>query len=210
MDIKEYKTVKNAGTCEYIEKRSRFISHCFPVKTEEEALFHLNRLKQEYWDASHNVYAYIIKDNNIMRYSDDGEPGGTAGVPVLDILKKESLTDVLVVVTRYFGGILLGTGGLVHAYSKSAKLGLDASEIVDMVLCTKIIISCSYTLLGKIQFETEGFCEAFIDNIEYGEDVKLSVFVKTDFADKFIDFINDKSNGNAEFQKLETTFFEKK
>ena len=119
----EYKTVKDIGIAEIVEKRSRFIASVRPVSSEEDALEYLNMLKQKYWDARHNVYAYIIRENNIMRYSDDGEPSGTAGVPVLDILKREELTDVIVVVTRYFGGILLGTGGLVHAYSKAAKEG---------------------------------------------------------------------------------------
>ena len=112
-----YNTVARFAAAEITEKRSRFIASVQPVTTEEEALAFLNAQRQKYWDASHNVYAYILEQNQIMRYSDDGEPGGTAGLPVLDMLKKEALTNLIVVVTRYFGGILLGTGGLVHAYS---------------------------------------------------------------------------------------------
>ena len=117
----QYKTIENYGTAETVEKRSRFIAHARPVSSETEALEYLNSLKQKYWDARHNVYAYIIRENNIVRYSDDGEPGGTAGLPVLEILKREELSDIIVVVTRYFGGILLGTGGLVHAYSRRQR-----------------------------------------------------------------------------------------
>ena len=148
-----YITVKSSAAAEITEKRSRFIASVKPVSTEDEALEFLNGLKQKYWNATHNVYAYIIEGNNIMRYSDDGEPGGTAGLPVLEILKKEGLTNIIVVVTRYFGGVLLGTGGLVHAYSKSAKAGVEAAEIIEMVLCRRIDIDIDYTLLGKLQNE---------------------------------------------------------
>ena len=116
-----YTTLAREAEAEIMEKRSRFIATVKPVETEAEALAFLEGLRKTYWDATHNVYAYILEENNIMRYSDDGEPSGTAGLPVLDMLKKEGLTNLIVVVTRYFGGILLGTGGLVHAYSKSAK-----------------------------------------------------------------------------------------
>lgn len=209
MQIKEYKTVKHTGTGEIVEKRSRFIANVKPVSSEEEALTFLNELKQKYWDARHNVYAYIIKENNIMRYSDDGEPSGTAGVPVLDMLKKEELTDVIVVVTRYFGGILLGTGGLVHAYSKSAKEGILAAEIKKMLLCQKLIIKCDYNLVGKIQYEIQGRDDIIIGDAEYGEDVNISVFIPCDSVDNFINNMIDKTNGNVEIKKEEVGYFEK-
>ena len=112
-----YKTIRNAAEDEFVEKRSRFIGHALPVTTEEEALAFIAEMKSKYWDASHNVYAYILREGGIQRFSDDGEPQGTAGIPTLDVLRKEGLTDLVVVVTRYFGGILLGGGGLVRAYS---------------------------------------------------------------------------------------------
>ena len=209
MQTKEYKTVKHTGTGEIVEKRSRFIANVKPVSSEEEALSFLNELKQKYWDARHNVYAYIIKENNIMRYSDDGEPSGTAGMPVLDMLKKEELTDVIVVVTRYFGGILLGTGGLVHAYSKSAKEGILAAEIKNMLLCQKLIIKCDYNLVGKIQYEIQGKNDIIIGESEYGEDVKLSVYIPCDNVENFINNMIDKTNGNIEIIKEEVGYFEK-
>lgn len=205
----QYKTVKHQGTGEIIEKRSRFIANVKPVSSEEEALLFLNELKQKYWDARHNVYAYIIKENNIMRYSDDGEPGGTAGMPVLDMLKKEELTDVIVVVTRYFGGILLGTGGLVHAYSKSAKEGILAAEIKNMILCQKLLLKCDYNLVGKLQYEIQGKENIFIGDAEYAEDVVISVFIPCENVDNFINNIIDKTNGNVEIEKAEVLYFEK-
>ncbi len=205
----QYKTVKHPGTGEIVEKRSRFIANVKPVTTEEEALSFLNELKQKYWDARHNVYAYIIRENNIMRYSDDGEPGGTAGMPVLDMLKKEDLTDVIVVVTRYFGGILLGTGGLVHAYSKSAKEGILAAEIKNMILCQKILLKCDYNLVGKLQYEIQGKENIFIGDTEYTEDVVISVFIPCENVDNFINNIIDKTNGNVEIEKAEVLYFEK-
>ncbi len=209
MPNNEYKTVKHHGTGEIIEKRSRFIANVKPVTTEQEALEFLNELKQKYWDARHNVYAYIIRNNNIMRYSDDGEPSGTAGVPVLDILKKEGLTDVIVVVTRYFGGILLGTGGLVHAYSKSAKEGILAAEIKNMILCQNLLLKCDYNLVGKLQYEIQGKENIFIGDTKYAEDVVISVFIPYENVDNFINNIIDKTNGNVNIEKLEVLYFEK-
>ena len=204
----EYITVKDEGRAEIVEKRSRFIANVLPVSSEEEALEYLNKLKQKYWDARHNVYAYIIRENNIMRYSDDGEPSGTAGVPVLEILKKEELTDVIVVVTRYFGGILLGTGGLVHAYSKAAKEGIEAAQIQKMVLCRQIILKCDYNMLGKLQYEVNEFSEAFCGNISYEDSVSFEVFVAEDKEEAFINKIIDKTNATVEIEIGRVEFFE--
>lgn len=145
-----YKTVQCEAYNEFTEKRSRFIGYACPVKTVDEANAFIGKIKQKHWDAKHNVYAYILKDGNIKRYSDDGEPQGTAGVPVLDVLEKSGTVDVCVVVTRYFGGILLGGGGLVRAYSHGAKIALDAGKIITMSLCSEMKIECDYTLYGKI------------------------------------------------------------
>ncbi len=124
----DYKTVRAAASGELTEKRSRFIGYCKPVSTEEEATAFIASIRSRHWDARHNVYAYSLREGNLRRYSDDGEPSGTAGMPVLDVLQKSGVTDVCVVVTRYFGGVLLGTGGLVRAYSQAARLGLNAAQ----------------------------------------------------------------------------------
>ena len=169
----------------------------------------MEKIKQENRTARHNVYAYIVRENNITRYSDDGEPSGTGGVPVLEMLKKEELFDIIVVVTRYFGGILLGTGGLVHAYSGTAKKGVEAAEICKMAMCREIFISCDYTLSGKIQFETEAFDGAFFTNTEYGEEVKFTVCVSAEKEREYSNTITDKTNARARIELGETRFFEK-
>lgn len=191
-----YRTIGKEACIEMIEKRSRFIASAKPVKTEAEALEFLNSLRQKYWDATHNVYAYIIEDNNIMRYSDDGEPSGTAGMPVLDILKKEGLTNIAVVVTRYFGGILLGTGGLVHAYSKSAKLGVTEAGIIDMLLCRKLTISCDYTMLGKIQSELHNM-DVIIGDTEYTDNVQIPIQIPVNDYDRVRAAIVELTNAKA-------------
>lgn len=206
----QYKTIEDYGIAEIVEKRSKFIAHARPVSSEAEAIEYLNSLKQKYWDARHNVYAYILRENNIMRYSDDGEPSGTAGVPVLEILKKEELTDIIVVVTRYFGGILLGTGGLVHAYSKAAKAGVEAAGIVNMILCRKVKIKCDYNLSGKIQYEINEFKEAFEGDIKYDECVIQSVYVPVESVERFTKKIIDRTNAKAEIEFGEIEYFEKK
>ena len=143
--LQEYLTVGKAGIGEYEEKRSRFIGSIIPVTTEQEAIEHINKVKKENFGARHNVYAYILRDNGLTRYSDDGEPHSTAGMPTLDVLRKTGLTDVCVVVTRYFGGVLLGTGGLVRAYTAAAKAAVDAAGIVKMQYCNICKAECDYS-----------------------------------------------------------------
>ena len=133
--MSEYKTVKRAAEAEYEDRRSRFIGAIIPVTTEQQAIDFINKRRSETFGARHNVYAYILREGNIMRYSDDGEPHSTAGMPTLDVLKKNGLTDVCVVTTRYFGGVLLGTGGLVHAYTSAAKMAIDEAGIAVMKQC---------------------------------------------------------------------------
>ena len=146
----EYKTVKQEASDDFVERRSRFIGHALPVKSEEEAVAFINRMKTEYWDADHNVYAYILRDGQIRRYSDDGEPQGTAGIPVLDVIQKSGLVDVVVVVTRYFGGILLGAGGLVRAYSHGASLALSAAQPLTMRMFELAELVCDYNQYGRV------------------------------------------------------------
>ena len=145
-----YFTISKAVSNSFIEKKSEFIGYISPVKTNDEAVEFISRIKSMHRKAKHNAYAYILKNGNISRYSDDGEPQGTAGIPVLDVIQKRGLTDVCVVVTRYFGGILLGGGGLVRAYSHAASIACDAAKIMDMRLCHKLIIETDYNMYGKI------------------------------------------------------------
>lgn len=144
MQQTSYRTVAGAAQDEFTEKRSRFIGAIQPVKTEEDALIFIRERSKHYWDARHNVYAYVLDGGSVCRFSDDGEPQGTAGIPVLDVLRKENLTDCAVVVTRYFGGILLGGGGLVRAYSHAAKLAVDAADIVEMRRSAIGEVVCDY------------------------------------------------------------------
>lgn len=149
--MQDYRTVAEEATAEFTEKRSRFIAQVAPVQNEAEALAFLESVRTKHREARHNVYAYICRENNISRYSDDGEPSGTAGLPVMNVLTKQGLTDVCVVVTRYFGGILLGAGGLARAYGKSAADGVLAAGICDMIYSEVLSVTVEYPLLGKIQ-----------------------------------------------------------
>ena len=205
---KNYKTVKYTASAEFVEKRSRFIATVKPVATEAEALEFINELRQNYWDATHNVYAYIIKANNIMRYSDDNEPSGTAGMPVLDMLKKQGLTNVAVVVTRYFGGILLGTGGLVHAYSKSASQGILAGEVIEMALCRSLTLKCGYTLLGKIQNELHSR-DLIMGEIIYTDCVEIPLYVPVDDYESVKAAIIEVTNADCQFTEGGTAYRER-
>ncbi len=149
--MQNYKTVAREATAEFTEKRSRFIAQVAPVKNEDEALAFLADVRARQKEARHNVYAYVCRENNISRFSDDGEPSGTAGLPVLNVLTKQGITDTCIVVTRYFGGILLGAGGLTRAYGKSAADGVLAAGVCEMIYSELYRISMEYPMLGKIQ-----------------------------------------------------------
>jgi uncharacterized YigZ family protein len=191
----EYSTVKNACYCEIVEKKSRFISHVAPVSNEEEAIDFINSVKKKHWDATHNVYAYVLKDNNIQRYSDDGEPTGTAGMPTLSVIQKEDLLNICVVTTRYFGGTLLGAGGLVRAYTKAAKSGIDKAGILRKIFCFEYKIYSDYSLLGKIQ-NIAGEAGCIPGGIHYSDDVHMQYFVPYNIKD-FEDKIRDVTGGRA-------------
>lgn len=199
--IKKYKTVNKRAQIEISEKKSRFIATVMPVKTQEEADTFLQELKKEYWNAAHNCYAYQIGERNeIQRFSDDGEPQGTAGKPILDVLKGEELRDTAIVVTRYFGGTLLGTGGLVRAYGRSAKEGVIAAEIVEYILMRRYVITIAYTLVGKIQYllAENGY---ITEDEVYTEDVTLHVLVEEDQCDFFEKQIIEHTRAEADIQK---------
>lgn len=201
----DYSTVRDFAEASFIEKKSEFIGYISPVATNEEAVEFIEKIRSMHRKATHNVYAYVLREGNITRYSDDGEPQGTAGVPVLDVLRKEGLTDVCCVVTRYFGGILLGGGGLVRAYSHSAKIAVDAAERMIMCSCYPIKITVDYDLYGKINNILPDF-EIKLADTEFGSDVTLSVLAKKDFADKFRDKIIDITNGRAKIVQSDETF----
>lgn len=192
----EYITVKNEAETVLVEKKSKFIASVSPAGSEEEALDFLKRIRSVYPDASHHVYAYIIDENNIFRYSDDGEPGGTAGMPVLDVMRKENIVDAAVVVTRYFGGTLLGTGGLVHAYSAAAKEAICAGGIVKRSLCDTLSVRTDYTLAGKVQYKisSEGL---ILDDTIYGNDVCFYIQSPVDATKEIVKSITDMTNARA-------------
>jgi len=166
------------------------------VTAEAEALALLAEMRKEFSDATHNVYAYILRENNIARFSDDGEPGGTAGMPVMEVLKQEELTDVAVVVTRYFGGTLLGAGGLVRAYSKTAKLGIDAAHMATMTYGADVQISVSYDLYGKLQYLLEQE-KLPVGESEFGEEVSVTAFVRVEDIPALEKKITEATNGRA-------------
>lgn len=195
--IKEYKTVLNEAVAQTEEKKSRFIASVKPVNSEDEALKFIEKLKTQYWDATHNVYAYhIVEDNVIQRFSDDGEPSGTAGIPVLEVIKRMGLQDVVVVVTRYFGGTLLGAAGLIRAYGKCAAAGIEVANIVKRQLCREIMIIVEYTVFGKVQNMLIAE-EHIIKEVKYEQDVELTVFTPIDLTEIFVRQLTELTNARA-------------
>ena len=193
----KYNTVAAEATSEFTEKKSRFISHISPVSCESEALDYIEKIKKQYWDARHNVYAYIIGNNSdLQRYSDDGEPQGTGGIPMLEVLRGEKLTNTVAVVTRYFGGTLLGTGGLVRAYTKGAKDGITAAGIITKVLYTRINVTVDYTAGGKVQYAILQGGYRLEDTI-YTENICYVVFIEKPEKDIFIKNITNLTGGKA-------------
>ena len=203
----EYRTIKEFNCDEYVVKRSRFIGYAKPVSTVEEANAFIAEIKSKHWDATHNVYAYILREGGVKRYSDDGEPQGTAGVPVLDVLEKENLVDVCVVVTRYFGGILLGGGGLVRAYSHSAKIGVDSAKIITMAHCVDIEAECDYTFYGKLN-DFLSREETVILDTQFTENVKLIFRIKGENLDNIKAKVTDLSNGKLDLSVISENFCE--
>lgn len=194
---KDYKTVQNEAQSEFAEKRSRFIGYCKPVSNEQEAVDFINSKRGEHWNATHNVYAYSLREGNIKRYSDDGEPSGTAGMPVLDVITKNEIYDVCIVVTRYFGGVLLGTGGLVRAYSQGAKVALEAGNVVMMQNCLICQTRCSYNQYGKVSSLIMEI-GAVIDDTVYETDVLTKFHIKPENLDKLNKQLADATSGEIQ------------
>ncbi|MBQ5996225.1 MAG: YigZ family protein [Clostridia bacterium] len=203
--MSSYKTVKQKACGEFTEKRSRFIGYACPVSTEEQANEFISEIKSKHWDARHNVYAYILKDGNFKKYSDDGEPQGTAGMPVLEVIGKSGLCDVCVVVTRYFGGILLGGGGLFRAYTKAASLALESACPVTMELCSVLSIKCDYSAHQKLQKLLEKN-EAHITDTDYAEEVTVRFYVRNEDEKKIKELIFDFSGGKIRAEKTEERY----
>jgi len=185
------------GEDEILIKKSRFIGYAMPVETEDEAIKFIEEIKTKHRDATHNVYAYVLgEDNNIQRYSDDGEPSGTAGIPALEVIKKEDLRNVAVVVTRYFGGKKLGTGGLIRAYTKGAKIGLEAGVIIDKILFRKVKVRIDYTLYGMVKnyLINKGI---YIEDTIFDDAVNLILYIEYEKDEKFRDTVRGLTNGTG-------------
>lgn len=197
--MNEYKIVAMPGTGEIVEKKSRFISHVYSVETEEEAQKYIEEIKKKYWDARHNCYGFVIgKNNEMQRFSDDGEPGGTAGKPILEVIKGSGVHNVLIVVTRYFGGTLLGTGGLIRAYTKSSKEGIENAKIVTLAQGINTKIQTDYNGIGKIQYIAASMGIKNIDTI-YTDIVVVDITVKEEDYKAFEKKVVEATNGKAVF-----------
>lgn len=191
--MNEYLVPTRDADAEFVERRSRFIGHIFLTETEEEALARLEQMRDTYWDATHNVYAYIIRDG-ATRFSDDGEPGGTAGMPVLQVLQREGVFNVTCVVTRYFGGILLGTGGLVRAYAHSAKIALEAAGKSVKRVWTKVYLPCPYSWFKRIKLEVAAF-GGVVQDTDFGADVSFDLLLPEARVKPFLERVTDLSAG---------------
>lgn len=201
--MQSYRTLHEFGRDEFTVEKSVFIGHVKPVETEEEAREFIDEIKSKYKDATHNVWAYTIGETmNIQRYSDDGEPQGTAGIPTLEVIKKEDLRNVVVVVTRYFGGVKLGAGGLVRAYTKGAKIGLEAGKIVEKKPFIEVDISVDYTLLGKIQNELANRAYT-VKDIEYTDSVNIIVYCEKERLETLSSLITEITSATAEIREKE-------
>jgi uncharacterized YigZ family protein len=193
----EYRTIQQKAEDEFVERRSRFIGHIAPVQTEQEAVAFIEEVRACNREANHNCYAYILREGQIKRYSDDGEPQGTAGVPILEVLSRNGLVDVCAVVTRYFGGVLLGAGGLVRAYSTGASLAVTAGGILNMVPCTSFVIEVDYALYGKITYLLPQY-RIQVQETSFGEQVRLVLLIKSERFGAFCKELQELSAGQVE------------
>lgn len=198
-----YKSIFQRGEDEVVIKKSRFIGYGCPVSTEEEALDFIKEIKDKHRDATHNCSAYIVGEkSDIQRYNDDGEPSGTAGIPILSLLKKEGLTNTCVVVTRYFGGIMLGAGGLVRAYTQGAKIAIDKSLIVDMEEFFNVSLSYDYSLHGTM--ENHLIIKKYnFKNFQFTDKVSVEIYVKASELDSFNAEIDNMTSANAKISIVE-------
>jgi len=209
MTLSNYYTVKENGFHEIIIQKSRFITYLARATTEEQAQAFISELKKKHHDANHNCSAYVIGERNeIQKANDDGEPSGTAGVPMLEVLKKRDLRDTVVVVTRYFGGIKLGGGGLIRAYGSSVSEALNAVGVVERIEHTVVSVNVDYTSLGKLENELRASVHS-IDQIHYLDQVQIDVLVKTADVPDFLDWMTNMTNGQAELSSGSTRYLER-
>ncbi len=185
----EYLVPTAYGEDEFVEKKSRFIGRVWPVETEAEALDKIAQMKKQHYDATHNCWAYIIRDG-AMRFSDDGEPGGTAGNPMMQVLQREELNNIVCVVTRYFGGVLLGAGGLVRAYTKGAKIAIDAAGKSMKRVWTVLYVPCPYNFYERVKLEAEAM-GAVIRDTQFGAEVELEILVAREQTQAFMEKLTD-------------------
>lgn len=205
--ITAYNTIIEEATGEIVEKKSRFIATAIHVESEEEAIAHIESFKKRYWDARHNCYAFILgMGSETMRFSDDGEPQGTAGKPILEVLKGRELTNILVIVTRYFGGVLLGTGGLVRAYTDSTVEALNNSSLKQMCLMQEVSISVDYSSIGKLKYILANEGIEIVDE-QYTDMVVVKAAIQLENVDNMINKITDATSGKAVFEKGSEMFF---
>ncbi|WP_313346475.1 YigZ family protein [Sedimentibacter sp.] len=205
--MSNYKSVHKVGRDEIIINKSKFIGTSAPVGNEEEAINFIDSVRKEFKDATHNCYAYVIGENkNIQRYSDDKEPSGTAGMPILNVINQENLVNVAVVVTRYFGGVMLGAGGLVRAYTKGAKIGLESGIIVEKNLYYDVSFNLDYTLLGKMDNDLQKNNIIVKDKV-YQETVKYSLLIEDDGIENIRNLVNEITNGKIDINIVHTAYY---
>ena len=203
----EYKTIARRCEARFIEKKSEFIGYLCPVQTEEQAVAFIEEIRAMHRKATHNCYAYILRENNAARHSDDGEPGGTAGVPIYEVLRKEGLTDVCCVVTRYFGGVLLGAGGLVRAYTKGAKDAVDAAQIKCMAEAVKLAVTVDYGLYGRLAQVCADF-DARVEDERFADNVRIVIHIRAENSQKLTDKLVDVCNGAVSVEEIEKLNFD--
>lgn len=200
-----YTTIAGEGQAEYEDRKSVFIGHAMPVKSEEDAVRYIKSIRHKYSDARHNVHAFMIGNGTVSRSNDDGEPSGSAGVPVLEVIRKSGITDVCIVVTRYFGGILLGTGGLVRAYSAAAKAAIENAGVVTYEQYTVMRLNCGYSEYQKISNELARV-GAIIDSTDFDAEVTVVFAVKSGVADGICNVIRELSAGKTIPEKISVRF----
>ena len=196
----EYLVPTRFGEDEFIEKKSRFIGRIWPVETEAAALEKIQEMKKQHYDATHNCWAYIIRDGGV-RFSDDGEPGGTAGMPMLQVLQREGLFNVVCVVTRYFGGILLGAGGVVRAYTKGAKIAVDAAGKSMKRVWTALYVPCPYSFYERVKLEVAAF-GGILRQTEFGVEVELEILLPEAQTQPFLERLTDLTSGTVEGMEI--------
>ena len=202
--LQEYFVPAGFGEAEFVEKKSRFIGRVWLTETEEKALAHLAAMRERHWDATHNVYAYSIRGGQ-TRYSDDGEPQGTSGMPTLNVFRHEGICNVCCVITRYFGGTLLGAGGLVRAYSKAAKMALDAAGVSVMRQWEVLLISCEYAFFERVKALVATH-EGIVESADFAVDVMIEALIPSQRAELFIKNITDMSAGTIVPERMDATF----